>query len=205
MKFSAQAAVYEFCSMAKAPRKILDVPAGSLKNLPSHLISVNLFFIREYLHHYLQVERSSIFRCERDDNKAIAAYISSLPEICRNELELRVIRFYPSGVCPPEVMVRIHMKFLQSISHIEWEKLLKRRGIMAIQIAPREEASVKDIPLLPNFTRIWIMFSKSQRMKMAIKMPFPSIFYRELNFNLEVQEIFKLYGGPSKGFAPSLN
>lgn len=178
-------------------------------------LSANLYFLREFLVHYLQIPRNSIFRSQAAYSDSIVCHILDIPLRVQKEMELRVLFFNPNFPFPPSIAMRISLDYfyLNSCGHIQQPgNLRKQGGFTAIQICAKDDADAKALQDAAPFSCVWLLLNDSYYKQLGSRnsvdrSPGSSLassgFFMELHFDLQVQEVFRMYGG--NACPPSVN
>lgn len=178
-------------------------------------LSTNLYFLREFLAHYLQIPRGSIFRSQAAYSDSIVCHILDIPLRIQKEMELRVLFFNPNLPFPPSIAMRISLDYfyLNSCGHIQQPgNLRKQGGFTAIQICSKEDSDAKALQDALPFSCVWLLLNDSYYKQLGSRSSMEQSqgrgfasngFFTELNFDLQVQDVFRMYGGNT--YPPSFN
>jgi hypothetical protein len=166
-----------------------------------------IFLLREYLVHYLPASRTSISRTCRVYDEAVICHLLNIPAELQKEMELRLIFFNPAFSTPPVTALRINLDYFSpSMARLIQQPWTLRRqgGYAALQLCLKDESESKVSEEVSGYFRVWLLLDEKSCKALSSSLPLDSAFFLELNFELQVMENFRLYGG-SRHLPPSLN
>ena len=182
-------------------------PKTRLKVACLRTLAASLFSLREYLVHYLQISRKKTGFAASVSDRKIVCHVLDIPQALLKEMELRVIFCAPAASAPPAVALRISLDYFcpAFCGQIKSPNCIRRQRLfLAVQICLKDESEGKLRAAAEKHCRSWIILNRIQYRELARRIPEDSLFFQETHFEMQVREIFCLYGGPGL-FPPSLN